>query len=173
MPLALDDPLWSKLKSAYGDCDDVVEFLGRAYAKGISDDLLGDIINEIQHQGDTSSGMYAVAPHLLELAQKAKPQVTRNLLIHIGLIVAASQLPSAVKCPTFLAKEFDKCRDSTLVQLSSLLPKRGDFDEFKFFTAALAGLLGHGRFSQVLEGFDYFEDKFHHPQLDAPFPEFE
>jgi len=69
--IPLDDARWDDLKTAYHrHCGELLEWLHVAYNGNLTNDLLGDVINEIQHQGDTSTSMYAVAPHLLELATK-------------------------------------------------------------------------------------------------------
>src|SRR5689334_4305576 len=83
MPLALDDPRWNALLTAYGlSCDDVIKWLRKAYQEGMTSELLGDIINDIQHQGDTSQSMYAVAPHLIALASDSDDAVARDMVIH-------------------------------------------------------------------------------------------
>ncbi|HZR35323.1 MAG TPA: hypothetical protein VFA75_08090 [Nevskia sp.] len=85
MPLPLTDPRWSELCSSYGTCGDVVALLREAYdAGGLSGDRLGDLINEVQHQGDTSTAMYAVAGHLIELAAGATAGDALTLLSEAG-----------------------------------------------------------------------------------------
>ena len=78
---------------------DVVSWLATAYLSGMNDELLGDIINDVQHQGDTSEAMYAVAPHLLALSQKSSGKMALLMLIHAGLISASSQSQIAVVQP--------------------------------------------------------------------------
>lgn len=51
MPLALTDPRWSELKSSYNGTEDVVTWLTEAYQHGLAEESLGDLINEVQHQG--------------------------------------------------------------------------------------------------------------------------
>lgn len=63
MPLALTDPRWNELQSSYGDTTDVVAWLTGGYATGLPAERLGDLVNEVQHQGGTCTAMYAVAPH--------------------------------------------------------------------------------------------------------------
>jgi hypothetical protein len=170
MPLALDDPRWNEIKSSYGDTKDVVKWLGEAYREGVTSDRLGDIINEVQHQGDTSSAMYAVAPHLIELSRTAAPEMSLHLLTHAGLICAESQAPRSVSCPKFLANEFQAIAPDAADRLARLLPTIQDFDGFKYAVAALAGFVGHHAFGRLISGLDYFEGEFHHPNLDEPFP---
>ena len=43
-----------------------------------------------------------------------------------------------------------------------------EFDDFKYLIAALAGFSGHGRFGRLIEGFDLYQDQFHHALLDTP-----
>jgi hypothetical protein len=71
MPLALTDPRWNDLRTSYGETTDVIAWLTEAQRAGLSEDQLGDLINEVQHQGGTSTAMYAVAPHLIALARRA------------------------------------------------------------------------------------------------------
>jgi len=74
MPLPLADPRWSELHGCYNGTDDAVAWLTEAYEQGgLSDERLGDLINEVQHQGDKSTAMSAVATHLIELARRAPP----------------------------------------------------------------------------------------------------
>ncbi len=75
MPLSLTDPRWSELQSSYGGTEDVVAWLTEAQQEGgLSSERLGDLINEVQHQGDTSTAMYTVATHLIDLARGATPE---------------------------------------------------------------------------------------------------
>jgi hypothetical protein len=172
MPLALDDPRWNALTTPYGlTGDDVREWLRTAYAGGMNSELLGNIINEVQHQGDTSQAMYAVAPHLLALAATSGDCMARDMVIHAGLIHASAQSPSAVPCPPGLENEFQTSAAVGLEKAISFLPVASEFDEFKYLVAAIAGFKGHGRFGRLIEGFDLFEGQFHHSSLDAPFPE--
>jgi hypothetical protein len=106
MPLSLTDPRWSELRSSYGDTEDVVAWLTHAQEDGLSDERLGDLINEVQHQGGTSTAMYAVATHLIALARRATPEAALTLLTHAGVIYANSDSPGAVSCPAFLQEEF-------------------------------------------------------------------
>lgn len=86
MPLPLTDPRWSELHSSYGGTEDVVAWLTEAYEQGgLSGARLGDLINEVQHQGDTSTAMYAVVAHLIELARRASPHEALTLLTHAAM----------------------------------------------------------------------------------------
>src|SRR5262245_35342217 len=103
MPLPLTDPRWSELQSSYDGTEDVVAWLTEAYGeREVSRELLGDIINEVQHQGGTSTAMYAVATHLIELARRASPENALNLLTNAGMIYASSGRTDSVACPEFL-----------------------------------------------------------------------
>src|SRR5438034_11385896 len=140
MPLALDDPRWSELRSSYGDTADVVAWLTEAQQKGgLTDERLGDLINEVQHQGGTSTAMYAVAPHLISLAPRATSEAALPLLTHAGMIHADSDRPGAVPCPAFLREEFTASASDGARLLAPLLPLAPDFDAFKYAVAGLAG----------------------------------
>src|SRR5690349_5945673 len=106
MPLALTDPRWSDLRTSYGDTADVVTWLTEAQQTGLSLDQLGKLINEVQHQGGTSTAMYAVAPHLVALARKAQEDDALQLLIQAGTIYANSEGSCVIPCPEFLFHEF-------------------------------------------------------------------
>jgi len=170
MPLSLTDPRWSELQSSYGDTVDVVAWLMDAQEGGLSDERLGDLINEVQHQGGTSTAMYAVATHLIALARRATPEGALRLLIHSGLIYADSDKPGAVPCPAFLQEEFAAFASEGAQRLAQLLPLAVDFDTYKWAVAGLAGFMGHHSFARFLDGLDLYEGQFHHALLDEPFP---
>ena len=169
MPLPLDDNRWLTLKTAYNmPATDVVEWLGTAYRTGMTDELLGDIINDVQHQGDTSEAMYPTASHLLALAQDCVGHISLQMIIHAGLTCAAAQSGTAVPCPPDLASEFADMKVLGQRMALSQLARDHEFDDFKFLLAALAGFFGHGRFGRVIAGFDLYENQFHHSLLDEP-----
>ena len=171
MPLALTDPRWNELNSSYGSVEDVVAWLTEAEEEGdISDERLGDINNEVQHQGGTSTAMYAVAPHLISLAHRASPETALALLTYAGVIYANSGRPDAVPCPEFLREEFVTLAAEGAQMLSPLLPLAAEFDTFKWAVAGLAGFMGHDGFARFLDGLDFYEGKFHHVLLGGPFP---
>ena len=171
MPLALNDPRWGDLQSSYGDTADVVAWLAEAQQEGgMSDERLGDLINEVQHQGDSSTAMYAVAVHLISLARHASPEAALRLLTHAGLIYADSGHPRAVPCPEFLRGEFAASAPEAARMLSPLIPLTTEFYSLKYAVAALAGLLGHHSFGRFLDGLDLYVGKFHHSLLEKPFP---
>lgn len=170
MPLALTDPRWNKLRSSYGSTEDVVVLLTQAQVRGLSEEQLGDLVNEVQHQGDTSTAMYAVASHLIELARVSIDAEARTLLIQAGLIYASSTGSRAVVCPEFLRDEFAEYASIGAKMLAPLLPSTKDFDDFKWSVAALAGFLGYHSFARLLDGLDLYEGRFHHVLLDSPFP---
>lgn len=170
MPLPLTDPRWSELQSSYNGTDDVVAWLTEAYERGLSAEHLGDLINEVQHQGDTSTAMYAVATHLIELARRASPEDALTLLTHAGVIYASSGKSGAVACPAFLLDDFTASASDGAKMLSPLLPLATDFDAYKWAVAGLAGFIGHHSFSRFLDGLDLYEGQFHHTLLDKPFP---
>ena len=172
MPLALADPRWSELNSSYNGTRDIVAWLTEAYERGrLTDERLGDLINEVQHQGDTSTAMYALAGHLLELARATSPKDALPLLIHAGIIHANSTAPGAVPCPAFLSEEFVASASDGAAMLSPLLPLASDFDTYKWAVAALAGFMGQHPFARFLDGLEFFEDQFHHHLFNGPFPE--
>jgi hypothetical protein len=171
MPLPLTDPRWSELRSSYDGTQDVVDWLNEAYQEGgLSSERLGDLINEVQHQGGTSTAMYAVAPHLIALARRASPDDALTLLSHAGVIYANSHGPGAVSCPAFLREEFIASASEGANMLSPLLPLVTDFDNYKWAVAGLAGFIGHHSFARFLDGLDFYEGKFYHILIDGPFP---
>ncbi len=170
MPLPLSDPRWSELHSSYNGTDDVVAWLAEAYEQGFSSERLGDLINEVQHQGGTSSAMFAVATHLIELARGASPQDALTLLTHAGIIYASTDGPCSTPCPAFLRDDFVTSASDGAKMLSPLLPLATDFDSYKWAVAGLAGFLGHRSFARFLDGLDFFEGKFHHQLIGGPFP---
>jgi hypothetical protein len=159
------------LRSSYDGTEDVVTWLTEAYEQGgFSGERLGDLINEVQHQGGTSTAMYAVATHLIELARRATPEDALTLLTHAGVIYGNSDRPGAVPCPAFLEEEFIASASEGAKILSPLLLLATDFDAYKWAVAGLAGFLGHHSFARFLDGLDLYEGQFHHVLLDGPFP---
>jgi len=171
MPLPLTDPRWSELQSSYNGTENIVKWLMEAHDKGgLSSERIGDLINEVQHQGDTSDAMYAVAPHLIELARRASPKDALALLTHAGLIYGDSSKPEVVPCPEFLHDDFIHSALEGAKMLSPLLRLAADFDTYKWAVAGLAGFIGHHSFARFLDGLDLYEGQFHHAWLDEPFP---
>ena len=171
MPLSLTDPRWSELRSGYGGTEDVVAWLTEAQQEGgLSSGRLGDLINEVQHQGGTSTAIYAVATHLIALAHRAKSEDALTLLTHAGVIYANSDSPGAVSCPAFLQEEFAASALDGAKMLAPLLPSVTDFDDYKWAVAGLAGFIGQHSFARFLDGLDLYEGRFHHALLDQPFP---
>jgi len=170
MPISLTDPRWSELRSSYGNTEDVVAWLTEAQQGGLSSERLGDLINEVQHQGDTSTAMYAVATHLIELARRATSEDALTLLTHAGIIYANSDSPGAISCPAFLQAEFVASALEGAKMLAPLLPLAADFDAYKWAVAGLAGFMGHHNFARFLDGLDLYEGRFYHALLDEPFP---
>lgn len=169
MPLPLDDNRWKSLKTAYKmPATDVVAWLATAYRSGMTDELLGDIINDVQHQGDTSEAMYPTACHLLALAQSCDGDIALQMIIQAGLTCASAQSQTAVQCPPDLESEFTEMKILGRRMALSELARDHDFNNFKYLLAALAGFSGHGRFGRIIEGFDLFENQFHHALVDDP-----
>ncbi len=172
MPLALDHNRWGTLRTAYNTpATEVAELLAVASRSGINDDLLGNIINEVQHQGDTSEAMYAVVPHLLEMSRIAEGNMRLGLVVDAGMICGSSQSKTAVPCPADLKPEFEVYRESGRKMALAELETVDNFEDFKGLLAALAGYSGYGRFGSIVDGFDLYEDRFHHVLLDEPFNE--
>ncbi len=170
MPLSLTDPRWSDLQGSYGGTQNVVAWLSEAQQGGLSSERLGDLINEVQHQGDTSTAMYAVATHLIALADRATPEQALTFLTHAGIIYADSDRVGAVECPAFLRKEFIASAPEGAKMLSPLLRLATDFDSYMWAVAGLAGFMGHHSFGRFLGGLNFYEGQFHHTLLDEPFP---
>ncbi len=147
---------------------DVAEWLGKAYRYGMNNELLDEIINDVQHQGDTSEAMYPTASHLLALSQTGNEALSLQMIIHAGLICASAQSSTAVPCPPDLEPEFANTKALGRKMVLSRLASDHDFDNFKYLLAALAGFSGHGRFGRIIEGFDLFGNQFHHALVDDP-----
>ena len=171
MPLPLTDPRWSELEGSYGGTVDVVAWLKDLYKDGsLISERLGDLINEVEHQGDSTTAMYAVAPHLMELARRACPDDALHLLTHAGLIHANAGSPGAVPCPAFLSEDFMASASEGAKMISPLLPLATAFDDYKWAVAALAGFLGHHSFTRFLDGLDLYDGQWHHHLLNGTFP---
>jgi len=168
----LDDARWDDLKTAYHrHCGELLEWLHVAYNGNLTSDLLGDVINETQHQGDTSTSMYAVAPHLLELATKYNTDLSRELVIHAGLIYASSTSDNAISCPAELLDDFKLSSGRGLQLVSALFLHDTDPTIFKYLLAATAGFAGHGRIGRFIEGLEFEADGVWCSHLDDPIPD--
>jgi hypothetical protein len=171
MPLPLTDPRWLELQSSYGSIEDVLAWLTEAQEEGgLSKERLGDLINEVQHQGGTSTAMYAVATHLIALAQEVPPGEALDLLTNAGMIYADAGRPDTVPCPAFLRPDFLAGASEGARMLAPLLPLAVQFDAYKWAVAGLAGFLGHHQFARFLDGLDFCDGQFHHILLGGPFP---
>ncbi|MCC6358025.1 MAG: hypothetical protein IT450_04725 [Phycisphaerales bacterium] len=172
MPMSLTDPRWRELRGSYGGVDDILTWLAEAYQVGrLSETRLSDLVNEVQHQGGTSTAMYAVAVHLIELARRSSPRDALALLTHAGFIYARSRDSDAAPCPSFLSDEFNATAPVGATMLSPLLALATDFDSYKGAVAGLAGFIGLHGFTRFLDGLDYYEGKFFHQLIGGPFPE--
>lgn len=171
MPLSLEDPRWNNLNGSYGGTGDVVTWLTQAYANGLNEERLGDLINEVQHQGDMTTAMYALAPHLVHLAGRLSGKLKISALSHAGMIYADSGAATTVACPDFLKEDFNSHALIGANALSPLLVLTCDFDEFKWAVASLAGFMGHHSFGRLLSGLDLHKGRYYLACLDEPLPE--
>lgn len=171
MPLPLSDPRWKSLEGSYGTISDALRWLEDAYDPAkLTLELLGDLINEVHHQGDSSSAMYAVAPHLIVLAENADPQMKFSLLVSAGMIYARAGRDGRADLPDFL----DDCFcDAALLGAEMLAPLLGgvpDFQDFHWGIAALSAFKGHDYFSRFLSNVELYEGQIHYQLLDHTIP---
>jgi hypothetical protein len=171
MPLDLKDPRWSEVPGSYGHSRDVVAWLAEAVeTKTLAGERLGDLINEVGHQGDASLAIYAVVPYLVDLACSAETRARIELLTHAGLLCASTGRPKAPSCPNFLLADYREAAKVGAEMLAPLLSKTETFEGFKYAVAGLAGFLGHTEFGLFLEPLELYQDQFHHPWLEQPIP---
>ena len=169
MVLSLTDPRWNELPGSYGKSDDVVKWLAEAEkAGGLSDDRLGDLVNEVAHQGDASLALYAVVPYFVEFAKDADTKEAIAFLTHAGLLCAKARRVRSPPCPEFIASEFHWAAGEGARLLAPLLVEAQGFDDFKYAVAALAGFLGQWEFARLLETLELHENQFHHPWFEQP-----
>ncbi len=170
MPLALDDNRWRTLKTAYNTpATEVAVWLTMAYRSSMNEELLGNIINDVQHQSDTSEAMFAVAPHLLVLSKNHKGDIALQMTVEAGLICGSSQLEVAVPCPADLVSDFENTKELGRKMTLEHLKYVHDFNDFKYLLAALSGFSNQGRFGRIIEGFDLYDNRFYHVLQDEPF----
>ena len=168
MPLDLDDPRWANLATSYRRIRPTLEALKRAYASGMTDADLGEILNEVNHQGDITEALYAVAPHFVELALLHPCKIADEMIIHLGLIHAdTSDLPET-DCPDFLRDDFLASKAAGLQLLLRRLPGVSGFEDVKYCLNAIAGFLGEGRIARVLYDLDLHEAKLWLCGMDDP-----
>ena len=172
MVLSLTDPRWNELPGSYGRADDIVKWLSEALeARGLSDNRLGDLINEVAHQGDASLALYAVVPYLVDLASKTEGAQRFDLLTSAGHLYAAAGKAASPSCPDFLQSDYQNAASIGARLLAPLLPNAKSFDDFKYGVAAMAGLVGHLAFARQLELFDLYEGQIHHAYFERPVSE--
>ena len=169
MPLNLKDPRWSELPGSYGHSTDVVRWLAEAQDAGsLSDERLGDLVNEVAHQGDASLALYAVVPYFVEFAKGADTENALALLTHAGLLCADASRAKTRPCPEFLVLEYRRAATEGTRLLAPLIPKAEGFDDFKYAVAAMAGFLGNWEFARFLDTLELYENQFHHPWFERP-----
>jgi hypothetical protein len=144
------------LRSSYGACDNVVRLLNRAYESPLTSEELGDLVNEVNHQGDPSTAALATATHPVELSASAPDELARDYLIHAGLMLATGALPGAPPHPNFLADEIAQCRESGARRLSAFFPLAQARDDYVYVAAGMAGFLGHHDLALVLSNMDCY-----------------
>ena len=149
----LDDDRWDDVETAYGtSCDELRGWLAEAYAGALSDALLGDVVNEVAHQGDHSEAIYAVVPHLVRLSRVLTNAQSLLCLMHAGLLCAnADRHP----CPAALEDEYAAAREFGLSDLRERLSPELDESTFRYALAAAAGFAGHRRVADALDRFDF------------------
>jgi hypothetical protein len=171
MPLDPKDARWSELPGSYGHSRDVVKWVSEAVeAKSLSGDRLGDLINEVGHQGGVSLALYAVVPHLVSLASVVEPSEGIDLLIHAGLLCASTGQAKAPPCPNFLLAEYREAANKGAELLAPRILVVNEFDSFKYSVAALAGFMGYVDFGRFLEPLELYKGQFHHPWFERPRP---
>ena len=174
MPLSPTDPRWSELPGSYGHSDDIVKWLAEATQTGsVTDDRIGDLVNEVAHQGDASLALYAVVPHFIEFAKNAKRETAVTLLTHAGLLCADADRAMLRPCPDFVLAEYREAAEEGARLLAPLLAEIDEFNSMKYAVAAVAGFKGNWEFARVLETLELFEGKFHHPWFERPMSPYE
>lgn len=169
MPLDLADPSWSELPGSYGHSEDVVRWLAEALKSGsLCGELLGDLVNEVAHQGDASLALYAVVPYFIEFARNAETEEAITLLTHAGLLCADADRAMIRPCPEFVLAEYREAAREGAQLLAALLPEADGFDTLKFAIAALVGFIGHWELTRFFETLELYENKFHHPWFEKP-----
>jgi hypothetical protein len=121
--LGLNSPRWATLSHAYGDASDVPRLIAklRAASPDDWDDVHGELMSAILHQGDVYTATYAAAPHLLEYAAELGPgRYSDDLLFSIAYAARGGVGPDV---PGFLADAWedaqDEARDLILDRLMS------------------------------------------------------
>lgn len=136
----------------------------------ITEERIGELINEVQHQGGTSSAMYAVVPHLITLATRASSGMAMSLLILAGWIYSDASRPGSISCPSFMVEEFAASASKGAALLAPLLSEPMAFDRFMPAVAALAGFQGHHACGWFLQELTLYDGCLRHPLLSSPIP---
>jgi len=138
----------------------------------MTDDDLGDILNEVHHQGDITDALYAVAPHFVEIALLHPGKIADEMIIHLGLIHAETSPLEEVDCPDFLRSDYIESRDRGLALLLKKLPEARGFVDVKYRLNAIAGFMGEWRLANVLYGLDLFKDQLWLTGMDDPLEDY-
>ncbi|TWT89951.1 hypothetical protein Mal64_03330 [Pseudobythopirellula maris] len=114
--------------------------------------------------------MYAVAPHLIELSSQVNNSMQLALLSHAGVVYAFAEREGYAECLDEIEDDFREAATIGASRLSPLLANTGNFEDFQWGVAGLAGFLGHDKFARLLGNLDYYEEEFHYVLLDHTIP---
>ena len=157
--LALEDPLWSTLRHAYGPASDIPDLLRRLGSA--TEPKVGDksepwfsLWSALCHQGDVFDASYAALPHIVEIACKATGRIDHGFFQLPAAIEIGRSNGSGPLVPSVLS-------DSYLTGLARLseavaLHRNDVWDQDTLICAlcAQAAAKGHSRVAEAIMNLD-------------------
>lgn len=150
--LSLDDPLWGKLKHAYGTASDIPAELARLSSrKPLPKDYWIDLGSSLCHQYEVDTASYAAFPHLVAAAKKAKGRVRYDAMFLASGILACSYNGTRRTMPPKLKRPFQKAIVLGRKVLAEMtLEARPKLDDSIHFVAMIAAFDGHAQLTGCL-----------------------
>lgn len=168
--LSLDDPLWGKLKHAYGEASDIPHELARLSSrKPLPKNYWIDLWSSLCHQYEVGTASYAALPHLVSAAQQLEGEDRFDAMFLASGIVACSMNGKRPKMPPKLSKPFKEALALGREVLSAMvLETRKKADVTIHFLAMIAAFDGHSQLTGCLW---HLSQGFECPDCDREFEE--
>lgn len=150
--LSLDDPLWRKLKHAYGEATDIPEQLARlSNGQPLPKGYWVDLWSSLCHQYEVDTASYAAVPHLVFAAQHLEGKNRYEAMFLASGIVACSMGGKRPKMPRKLAKPFKEALALGRGVLAEMVPNdRKKTDDTVHFLAMIAAFDGQSQLAGCL-----------------------
>ena len=150
--LALDDPIWGKLKHAYGVASDIPQELMRLTGRQrLPKDYWIDLWSSLCHQYTVYPASYAAFPHIVSAAQKLDAKNRFDAMFLASGIAACSLIGKRPRIPPKLSKPFNEAIAFGRRILSTMASdERKGFQETIHFVAMIAAFDGQSQLTGLL-----------------------